>query len=168
MKMMSKTFPKLQIFLVFFLFFLCSCQKKQPLTIEKEQFIEIYSRLLIINEMKIKKDSRDTLIQKLYSEIKITHADFDSSISYYNSNPGEWVDIYNKIREKIQEIKNDFRTNSSLKIDSLSSKTRKNLPENSYRKTYISDDEKKELMNRYKKSEDEKNKKLKQKKAKSD
>jgi len=166
MNIKSKTFPKLQIFLSFFLFFLFSCQKEETLTIDKEQFIEIYARLLIINEMKIRKEFRDNLFQKLYSDYKITTNELDSTISYYNSNPGEWVEIYNLVREKIQKIRSDYQTDSSRKIDSLLSKPRKNLLKKSNRRRFMSDE--KELMDQRKKPEDKKNNKIKQNKEKSD
>ena len=166
MNIKSKTFPKLQIFLSFFLFFLFSCQKEETLTIDKEQFIEIYARLLIINEMKIRKEIRDNLFQKLYSDYKITTSELDSTISYYNSNPSEWVEIYNLVREKIQKIRSDYQTDSSRKIDSLLSKPRKNLLKKSNRRRFMSDE--KELMDQRKKPEDKKNNKIKQNKEKSD
>ena len=109
MKMKSKTFPKLQIILLLFLFFLFSCQNEQALTIDKEQFIEIYARLLIINEMKVKKEIRDNLILKLFSDNNITSTEIDSTVSYYNSNPTEWVEIYNVVHEKIQKIRSDYQ-----------------------------------------------------------
>ena len=151
--MMSKSFPKLQIFLIFLLFFLITCQKEKTLTIKKEQFIEIYARVLIINEMKIEKEFHDRLLQELYSENNISTIDIDSTVSYYNSNPGEWVEIYNRVREKIQEIRNIYKTESSKKIDSLLSKPRRTRPKNSDRKGIISDDKKNELIEQEKKSE---------------
>ena len=159
MKMKSKTFPKLQIILIFFLFFLLSCQNERALTIDKEQFIKIYARLLIINEMSIKKEIRTNLIQKLYSTHKITPAEIDSTISYYNSNPTEWVAIFNRVREEIQEIRKAYQEKSSKKNNSLLSKSRKKLINDSLRRSFIGD--KKGLIDRRKKSEDKKNNKIK-------
>jgi low affinity Fe/Cu permease len=160
MKMKLKTFPKLQIFISFFLIFLYSCQKEEALTIDKEQFIEIYARLLIINEMKIKKGIRDSLFQKLYSDNKIMTSELDSSISHYNSNPTEWVEIYNLVREKIQKIRSEYQADSSIKIDSLISKPRKNLREESYKRRFLSDDKEKELIDKRKKPQKKKNNNL--------
>jgi len=155
--MKSKTFPKLQIILIFFIIFLLSCQKEKTLPINKEQFIEIYARLLIINEMKFKKAIYNRLLSELYLENNITTADIDSTVSYYNSNPSEWVEIYNLVREKIQKIRSEYRTESSRKLDSLKSSSRRTLPEKFYKKNPSSDDMKKELTDEGKKSDIDKN-----------
>jgi len=156
MKMKPKSFPKLQIILPFFLFFLFSCQEEKTSTINKEQFIEIYTRVLIINEMKIKKSFRDSLLQEMYSEENITTADIDSSISYFNSNPREWVEIYNRVRERMQDIKNKIKEKSSKKIDSLLSAPRSSPSKKSYRKSFFGDKKKKELLEEKQKKSEEK------------
>jgi hypothetical protein len=151
MKMMPKTFPKLQIFFVLLIFFLQFCQKEKTITIAKEQFIEIYARLLIINELKIKKPDRDRLLQELYSENDITSVDIDSTISYLNSNPREWVEVYNRVREKIQKIRTENQKESSKKIDSLLSKPRSINSTKSRRKSFIDEEEKKKYLEDQKK-----------------
>jgi hypothetical protein len=100
--------------------------------------------------MKIKKDIRNRLLLELYLENNITSSDIDSTVSYYNSNPREWVEIYNLVREKIQEIRSEYKTESSLKIDSLKPSSRKTLPEKFYKKSSISYDKKNELIDRRK------------------
>lgn len=144
--MMLKTFPKLQIFFAFLIFFLQFCQKEKTITIDKEQFIEIYARLLIINELRIDKIDRDQLLQDLYVENDVTLADIDSTVSYLNSNPREWVEIYNRVREKIQKIRTEIQKESSKKLDSLLSIPRTNDSTKSLRKSFISDEKKKKIM----------------------
>ena len=151
MKMKSKSFPKLQIFLTFMLFFVFFCEKEKTTTINKEQFIEIYARLLIINEMKVDKEFQDRLLQKLYTNNNITTADIDSTVSSYNSNPREWVEIYDLVRKKIQEIRNEYKTESSKNLDSLLSKPRPIRRKKSYIKSFIDDDKEKELIDQRKK-----------------
>jgi hypothetical protein len=164
MKMKSNSFPKLQIFLFFFLFLSFSCQKEKILIINKEQFIEIYARLLIINELRVKNEFLDSLVQELYSDNNITTANIDSTVSYYNSNPGEWVEVYNLVRERIQEIKTDLKAVP----DSLSPKQRKRPPLESYRKNFLREDKEKELLDQRKKSEKRKSRKMEQNKERSD
>lgn len=156
MKMKSKSFPKLQIFLTFMLFFVFFCEKEKTITINKEQFIEIYARLLIINEMKVDKEFQDRLLQELYTNNNITTADIDSTVSYYNSNPREWVEIYDLIRKKIQEIRNEYKAESSKNLDSLLSKPRPIRRKKSYIKNFIGDDKEKDLIDQRKKSEEKK------------
>ena len=145
MKMKPKSFPKLQIFFAFMILFLQFCQKEETLTIDKEQFIEIYARLLIINELRIEKSFRSRLLQELYTENDVSSADIDSTISYYNSNPREWVGIYNRVREKIQKIKSEYQIDSSKKIDSLISKSKSKISTKSLQKSFIGDDSEKKL-----------------------
>ena len=154
MKLTLKTFHKLQIFLIFLIFFSFSCQKEKTSTINKEQFIEIYARLLIINELTVKKDFRDRLLLDLYSENNITPADIDSTVSYYNSNPSEWVDIYDLVRKKIQKIKDDNKKESSKIIDSLLSKPRDTRPIKSLEKNFNDNDKEKELLDQRKKTKE--------------
>jgi hypothetical protein len=143
MKMNSKTFPKLQIILAFLVIFLQFCQKKEKITIDQEQFIEIYARLLIINELKVEKSFHDRLLQNLFNENNVTSAEIDSTVSYYNSNPREWVYIYNRVREKILKIKSEYQTDSSKKVDSLRAKTISKISTKSKKKSFIEDDQKK-------------------------
>jgi hypothetical protein len=139
MKLESKTFPKLQIILVFLVIFLQFCHKEKAETIDKEQFIEIYARLLIINELKVSKEFHDRLLQELYNENNVTAAEIDSTISYYNSNPREWIDIYKRTREKIQKIRTDFKTDHIKKSDSLRSQSKSKLPTRPGQKSFIDD-----------------------------
>jgi hypothetical protein len=106
--------------------------------------------------MNIKKEFHDRLLQGLYSEYNVSTTNIDSTVSYYNSNPGEWVDIYNRVRKKIQEIRKKYKTESSLKIDSLLSKPRQTRPLNSYKKGKITDDKINKSIEPRKKSEENK------------
>ena len=162
--MKSNSFPKLQLFLIFFLFFSFSCQEEKRLVINKEQFLEIYARLLIINELRVENEFRDSLVQQLYSDYNITLVNIDSTISYYNSNPGEWVEIYNLVRERLQEFKTDLKSVP----DSLSSKRRERIPSESYRKNFFNADKEKELLDQRKKSVKRKMDQMDQKKESSD
>jgi len=134
MKFRLKSFPKLPLIFVFLLFTIFSCQKDKTLIINKEQFIKIYARLLIIDQLKIEKKNRDSLVQELYHENNITTANIDSTVSYYNSNPKEWVEIYDRIRETILELKNTYKVEPSKKIDSLIARPRKSILNKSYQK----------------------------------
>ena len=117
--MTTKSFPKLQTIFMILPIILFSCQKDKTLVINKEQFINIYARILIINQMTIDKKIHNHLLQELYDQNNITQANIDSTVSYYNSNPQEWVEIYDRIRKTILELKNNYETKPSRNSDSV-------------------------------------------------
>lgn len=94
-----------------------SCENKVVNIIETEQFIEIYSRLIIINEMEINKEYHDRLVDELLTQNNISIADIDSTISYLNGNPTKWVDILEKVRDRLQEIRNEMKITPSQNIE---------------------------------------------------
>ena len=147
MKMKSKSFPKLHFFCLFVSVFLQFCQKEEALLIDKEQFIEIYARLLIINELRVNKSDQDRLLNELYTTNNVSLAEIDSTVSYFNSHPREWVEIYNRVREKIQKIKSDYQIDSSKNIDSLISKSKSKISTKSIRKSFIGDENEKKARN---------------------
>jgi hypothetical protein len=108
-----KTFHKLQIFAIL-LTFSISCGSKNPDLIEQNQLIELYARLLIINEMAIEKDQQDSLVENLMHSFQVTNEDLEKTLNYYNDHPEEWVPILNKIRERIKEIKSKGREEKTL------------------------------------------------------
>jgi hypothetical protein len=93
----------------------------------------------------------------LYNDNNITAAEIDSTVSYYNANPREWIDIYNRVREKIQKIKNDYKTDYIKKSDSLLSKPKSKLSTRPRQKSFIDDNPNKKI------KEDKKEKKLEEK-----
>ena len=127
MKMTTKSFPKLQTIFMILPIILISCQKDKTLIINKEQFIDIYARILIINQMTIDKKNQDHLLQELYDQNNITQANIDSTVSFYNSNPKEWVEIYDRIRETIMKLKNKYKTNPSRNSDTIFTIPRKSI-----------------------------------------
>ena len=108
-----KTFHKLQIFTIL-LTFCISCGSKNPDLIEQNQFIEMYARLLIINEMAIEKDQQDLLLQKLMHRYQVTNEDLENTLNYYNAHPEEWIPILSKIRERIKDIKSKGKAEKTL------------------------------------------------------
>ena len=102
----TKSFPRLHFLLLFSIFItLLSCEQNKTITIDNEQFIEIYSRLLIIYEIEINKDTQNRLIEELFNEFKVTGTEVDSVINHLNSNPKEWVEILVQVRDHIKEIR---------------------------------------------------------------
>ena len=107
MKLLHKSFPKLQIF-IFICIFFSWCSDKTPV-IEEGQFVEFYSRLLIINEMQINDEKHDQLVEKLMQEYQISSKELEQTLKYYNEYPEKWVEILSKIRTRLNEIKEKQR-----------------------------------------------------------
>jgi hypothetical protein len=111
--MNRKTFPKLQFIFLFGLFMVYSCEQKAEMTIESEQFIEIYSKLLIINEMGVSKEYRDRLLDELYTNYDVNLAQIDSTLAYLNRHPQEWVEVLAAVKDSLQKMKSEHITKKS-------------------------------------------------------
>lgn len=108
MIIVPKSFPKLQIFFLCILISFTACTDKPVSTVDNEKFIEIYARLLIIYELEVSKEYHDRLIDELFREYQITADQIDSTLSYLNHNPEEWVSTLDQIRKRIQALRNEF------------------------------------------------------------
>lgn len=104
MKQKTHSFQSLLIIFSLFLIIM-GCNEKKKVTIEKDQFIEIYSRLLIIHELEISKEYQDRLLGELFSEFQVTSSAIDSTIAEMNRQPDEWLDVLEQVRARIQEYK---------------------------------------------------------------
>ena len=87
------------------------------------------------------------MLNELYTTNNVSLAEIDSTVSYFNSHPREWVEIYNRVREKIQKIKSDYQIDSSKNIDSLISKSKSKISTKSIRKSFIGDENEKKARN---------------------
>jgi hypothetical protein len=105
MPLKLKTFPLLLLVVIFFSWSSKSCRQEHPQVIGPKQFIEIYARLLIIDEMDLTPEYKELLRQELMQKYKITRTDIDQTITYYNSQPEKWVEILAKTRDRIEQIR---------------------------------------------------------------
>jgi hypothetical protein len=111
----TKSFPKIQIIFLIVLLWFCSCGNESGSIIADQKFIEIYARLLIIYEMDIDKTARDLQINALLKKYQVTIEQIDSTVSYLNKNPEEWVNILGQLRTRIQEIRQEFTSGDEKK-----------------------------------------------------
>ena len=89
------------LFLTFFLLF--NCTSKDYPTISESDFISIYSKLTIINELNVSKVHRDNLVEELLFEFNIQVSDIQKSVDFYKKNPRQWLEIMEKVKNKIKE-----------------------------------------------------------------
>jgi len=105
MKFNLNSFPVLVLFSLIFFFLNSGCGIKQPQVIAKKQFIEIYARLLIIDEMELSPEYKQLLRNEVLQQYKTTRADLYRTIEFYNSQPEKWVDILGKTRDRIDQLR---------------------------------------------------------------
>jgi hypothetical protein len=105
MKLKAKSFPVLLLFLFFFSWSAQSCKSEHPRIIGQKQFIEIFARLLIIDEMELSPEHKEKLRQELLQQFKVTKTAIDQTIEYYNSQPEKWVDLLAKTRDRIDKLR---------------------------------------------------------------
>jgi hypothetical protein len=92
-------------FLLFLIFAFISCTSKDDPTISESDFITIYANLTLINELNVNNDYHDKLVQELLHEFNIQVADIQKSIVFYQKNPRQWLEILEKVKVKISELR---------------------------------------------------------------
>ena len=92
-------------FLLLLFFLLFNCTSKDYPTIRESDFISIYSKLTIINELNVNKEHRDKLVEELLFEFNIQVADIQKSVHFYQKNPRQWLEILEKVKNKINELR---------------------------------------------------------------
>jgi len=106
MTMIAKSFHnnKIIIILLTFLSFCCNFEKNT--TINETEFIEIYSRLSIIKEIKLDSLQKEALATNVFIEKQVSKEEINNTIEFYRQNPEKWVIFLQKVRDHIKEIKN--------------------------------------------------------------
>ena len=107
MKTKHKSFPKLQIFSFFILFMLLACSTEEKEIINEHKFIEVYARLMIINEADINKKDHPRLVEELLRKYQVESEQIRNTLEYYNNNPDKWANILRQIRDRIKELRNN-------------------------------------------------------------
>ena len=107
MKKNKKTFPnnKNIIYLLTILLICCSPASKN--IVNDEDFINIYSYLLIINELKINKEKKEALTAGVLKNNNVLMEDINQAILYYKQKPEDWVIILQKVRDRIRKLKTE-------------------------------------------------------------
>ena len=100
------------LYLLFILFL--SCSSIDSPTISESDFISIYAKLTIINELNVSKEFHDQLVEELLYEFNIQVTDIQKSVAFYQKKPRQWLTILGKVKDKITELrkKEEKRTRS--------------------------------------------------------
>ena len=98
--------PKLcSTFFMLMLYFLSSCTSLNSPTISESDFISIYAKLTIINELTVSKEYHDKLVEELLYEFNIQVTDIQKSVEIYQKKPRQWLTILEKVKDKIAELR---------------------------------------------------------------
>ena len=89
--------------LLFILFL--SCSSIDSPTISESDFISIYAKLTIINELNVSKEYHDQLVEELLYEFNIQVTDIQKSVAFYQKKPRQWLTILEKVKDKITELR---------------------------------------------------------------
>lgn len=92
-----------------------SCSQSNESQIDKNTFILVYARILVINELSIPKEQQNKLITDLFQQYKVKIKDVQNTIEYYQENPNLWSDMLEKINEQIIELHKNKYTGKELK-----------------------------------------------------
>ena len=86
------------LYLLFILFL--SCSSIDSPTISESDFISIYAKLTIINELNVSKEYHDNLVEELLYEFNIQVTDIQKSVDFYQKKPRQWLTILEKVKDK--------------------------------------------------------------------
>jgi hypothetical protein len=79
--------------------------------ISEDKFVDVYVKLSLANEMfssdslKFKDEKR-----KIFEQAQVTPQEMDRFVSRHNLKPEEWVDIWKRILEKLEQEKQELKT----------------------------------------------------------
>jgi hypothetical protein len=91
--------------LIFLLLLLVGCKSENDPIINEGDFILVYAKLTIINELNINKEHHDRLISELLYEFNIQVPDIQKSVEFYQKNPRQWLTILEKVKEEIINLR---------------------------------------------------------------
>jgi hypothetical protein len=75
------------------------------------KFVDVYVKLAIANEMlasdslKLKEEK-----EKIFEQAQVTPEEMDRFVSRYNLKPEEWVDIWKRILEKLEQERQELKS----------------------------------------------------------
>ena len=102
------------LLLIFYLF--SNCASLNNPTISESDFISIYAKLTIINELNVSKEHHDRLVEELLYEFNIQVSDIQKSVEFYQKNPRQWLTILEKVKDKIADLRKEKKKKTRSEI----------------------------------------------------
>lgn len=91
--------------LIFLILLLLGCKSENEPIISEDDFILIYAKLSIINELNVNKEYHDRLVSELLFEFNIQVYDIQRTVEFYQKNPRQWLTILEKVKEEIINLR---------------------------------------------------------------
>jgi hypothetical protein len=102
MKRVKNIHSFFSLILIFTYFFIsCSIQKKN--NIPEEQFIEILSDIMIIENLAASQVKKLELIKTILEKHDTTVENFTSTRDYYKDDAEFWIKVYKRVQERIKK-----------------------------------------------------------------
>jgi hypothetical protein len=84
-------------FLLLILFIAIGCRKEG--VIEEDKFVLVYSDLLIAGDTVAVSEAK----KEVFPRHNISESEYQNTVDYYNSNPDQWENFFNKVIAHIEE-----------------------------------------------------------------
>jgi hypothetical protein len=81
------------------------CRSENEPIISENDFIVLYAKLTIINELNVNKERQDRLVAELLYEFNIQMSDIQKSVDFYQKKPRQWLAILEKVKEEINNLR---------------------------------------------------------------
>ena len=91
--------------LIFLLILSIGCNSENEPIISENDFIVLYAKLTIINELNVNKEHHDRLVAELLFEFNIHISDIQKSVEFYQKKPRQWLAILEKVKEEINNLR---------------------------------------------------------------
>lgn len=79
-------------------------QKNQVPVISKEEFVELYTRLLVLQRRTLPSEKRDSLTVRLFRKYHLSQQKFLDYENYFKTEYTEWLKILDEVDKRIQEL----------------------------------------------------------------
>ena len=108
------SFHSIKYILIFISFLVFFCNRETAPGIDEEEFIEVYARFLIINELRAADSLKISYQDQLLTANAMTREDLKNSIAFFRSDPQRWVGILEQLRDRIKILKTEMPQDTTL------------------------------------------------------
>ena len=102
--MYQKNLSYFSLFLLTLAILNSSCENKNTATISDSAFIEIYTDILIIRELRVEPDIKGKLIANLLAHKNVTMEQILAKKEMLNETPEKWVAVLEKVRSRLDQL----------------------------------------------------------------